>query len=231
MQNSRTYVLLLHKKILTSSDPVLRHAIVRPPVLLLNRPYLQHVAPVDRSPGRQNGVVLPPPRDARRGIAARVALHRHRLALRHDQGARRVVGDHRRFADLQLHLGRDDVRRRYEDLALVEAGVRLLDVLDLEGVGGAGLRGEGEGSLKKYPRLAVTLLPSGHTYYVVSEGKARVVQDEGAARADRQVGGGRGRVAPHPQHRILLSVLHRALQLDRATDVLDLLLRYVRDRR
>lgn len=59
--------------------------------------------------------------------------------LRHDNGSSRVVGNEGRPAYLELRFGLDVIVGRDEDLALVETGVRLLDVFNLQQIRGTRL--------------------------------------------------------------------------------------------
>lgn len=62
---------------------------------------------------------------------------------------------------------------------------------------------------------------------IVSERKAAVGNDERAACGDGKRLCDAAVIHLHPQHRVLLRVLDAAFQLHSATNVLDLLLRYV----
>ena len=110
------------------ADAVVCDAVVGAAVLLLDGVDLEDVAPVLDAAGRQDGVVLPPPADRRPRRPQRVAQQFGGRVLLHDDGARRVVGDDRRFADPQLHVARHLVVDAEDDLTLVDRPVSPLHV-------------------------------------------------------------------------------------------------------
>jgi len=132
--------------------------------------------PVDGSSSGKDGVIFSAPGDSGHRESSSVALELDRLRLADHDGPGRVVGDDRRPPDEQVDVGGDLVGERDDHLALVDAGVRLLDVLDLQGVGRTG---------RVEPQRETT-----------------VPQDQGAAggNGQRVV----RPVNLHPQHRILL---------------------------